>query len=149
VHGSAFTSMLAILSRQLKVLGTALCSAGARRHSILRLGLKNVSGTKMMTAGQAHGAGIYTAPHMSTSVGYCRNHVGGKRGGAAGGSGRGGGGGAGGSMFLEGSITCMAICEIIDATICGKPTIKRSGGIWVIEDDDYINTVREGRGGLG
>lgn len=131
--------MLAILSRQLKVLGTALCSAGARRHSILRLGLKNVSGTKMMTAGQAHGAGIYTAPHMSTSVGYCRNHVGGKR----------GGGGAGGSMFLEGSITCMAICEIIDATICGQPTIKRSGGIWVIEDDDYINTVREGRGGLG
>eukprot|EP01047_Picozoa_sp_COSAG01_P038369 COSAG01_NODE_3110_length_6571_cov_218.696539_6_plen_292_part_00 len=66
-----------------------------------------------------------------------------------GGGGRGGGGGAGGLMFLEGSITCMAICEIIDATIGGKPTIKRSGGIWVIEDDDYINTVREGRGGLG
>eukprot|EP01048_Picozoa_sp_COSAG05_P022216 COSAG05_NODE_4364_length_1549_cov_44.082759_1_plen_93_part_10 len=34
----------------------------------------------------------------------------------------------------------MAICEIIDATINGKPTIKRAGGIWVIENDDHITT---------
>ena len=35
----------------------------------------------------------------------------------------------------------MAICEIIYATINGKPTIKRAGGgIWVIENDDHITT---------
>eukprot|EP01048_Picozoa_sp_COSAG05_P035953 COSAG05_NODE_15917_length_358_cov_0.594595_1_plen_75_part_00 len=34
----------------------------------------------------------------------------------------------------------MAICEVVDTTINGKPTIKRSGNIWVVENDDYVTT---------
>lgn len=42
-------------------------------YSIMRNGLKNYSGTDMMTHGQALGAGIYLASNISTSLGYCRN----------------------------------------------------------------------------
>jgi hypothetical protein len=103
-------------------------------HSILRLGLKNVSNTKMMTAGAAHGSGVYCAPNMSTSVGYCRGLNAGPPVKAKGGR------HADGSVFLTGQISVMAICELVDATINGKPTIKKSGGIWVVENDDHINT---------
>lgn len=41
-------------------------------HSILRQGLLNCSGTKLMTTGQAYGPGIYLAPDSSTSMGYAR-----------------------------------------------------------------------------
>ena len=44
-------------------------------HSIVRCGLKNVSNTNMMTAGAAHGAGIYCAPDMGTSIGYMKSSV--------------------------------------------------------------------------
>ena len=39
-------------------------------HSIIRCGLKNVSNTKLMTAGAACGAGIYTSTNMATSLSY-------------------------------------------------------------------------------
>jgi hypothetical protein len=42
-------------------------------YSIMRNGLKNYSGTSMMAHGQAYGSGIYLAPNISTSLGYCRN----------------------------------------------------------------------------
>lgn len=53
-------------------------------HSILRVGLKNYSGTDLMSTGksltdvlsqwvgQAYGAGIYLSPSSSTSLGYAR-----------------------------------------------------------------------------
>jgi hypothetical protein len=97
-------------------------------HAIVRAGLKNVSGTAMMTAGQAHGAGTYTSPDMGTSMGYSQIQM------------RGGGDGkaaAGGHRdFLVAPVFCMAICEIIDT----GSSIKRSGSIWVVPDNDHINT---------
>lgn len=39
-------------------------------HAILRHGLKNLSNTSKMSAGAAHGSGIYLAPELSTSIGY-------------------------------------------------------------------------------
>ncbi|MCJ7637139.1 MAG: hypothetical protein MUO21_06575, partial [Nitrososphaeraceae archaeon] len=42
----------------------------ANWYSILRNGLKNCSGSKLMTAGQAHGAGIYLSDNIQVSYGY-------------------------------------------------------------------------------
>ncbi|KAF8386396.1 hypothetical protein PRIPAC_75538, partial [Pristionchus pacificus] len=39
-------------------------------HSIIRSGLKNMSGTKYMTSGAAYGSGIYLSNLISTSFGY-------------------------------------------------------------------------------
>ncbi|GMS79290.1 hypothetical protein PENTCL1PPCAC_1465, partial [Pristionchus entomophagus] len=39
-------------------------------HSIIRSGLKNMSGTKYQLVGAAYGAGIYLSPQMSTSYHY-------------------------------------------------------------------------------
>merc|ERR1712216_126818 len=47
-------------------------SAAENWHSILRNGLKNASNTNLMSAGAVHGAGIYMAKNMSTSIGYAR-----------------------------------------------------------------------------
>jgi hypothetical protein len=41
-------------------------------YSIMRNGLKNYSGTALMSAGQACGPGIYLAKDMNASLGYCR-----------------------------------------------------------------------------
>ena len=40
-------------------------------YSIMRNGLKNYSGTNMMTTGQAHGPGVYLGADMNTSSSYC------------------------------------------------------------------------------
>jgi hypothetical protein len=45
-------------------------------HSILRTGLKNMSGSKYQANGAAYGAGIYLAADSSTSLGYCRQSAG-------------------------------------------------------------------------
>ncbi|ARF10022.1 ubiquitin-conjugating enzyme E2 [Indivirus ILV1] len=42
----------------------------ANWYSITRNGLKNCSGTKLMTAGAAHGAGIYLSDNIQVSYGY-------------------------------------------------------------------------------
>ena len=82
----------------------------------------------MMTTGAAHGAGIYTATDMGTSLGYMK---------VGGGGGRGGAGGEDGQRFLDtDSMCCMAICEIIDT----GSSIKKSGGIWVVANDDHLTT---------
>lgn len=47
-------------------------SQSSNWYSILRNGLKNFSGTKMMSNGQAYGAGIYLATEINTSLGYCK-----------------------------------------------------------------------------
>jgi len=40
-------------------------------YSIMRNGIKVCSNTKMMTAGAAHGVGIYTSDNFNTSLTYC------------------------------------------------------------------------------
>ncbi|GMR31274.1 hypothetical protein PMAYCL1PPCAC_01469, partial [Pristionchus mayeri] len=40
-------------------------------HSIIRSGLKNMSGTKYMLVGAAYGDGIYLSNHLATSHKYC------------------------------------------------------------------------------
>jgi len=39
-------------------------------YSIFRNGLRNLSNSGMMTAGAAHGAGIYASNNLQTSYGY-------------------------------------------------------------------------------
>ena len=90
-------------------------------HSILRMGLKNYSNTKYMSAGAAHGAGIYTAEQSSTSLGYCR--------------------GGQGSMTWKGSIfgqdvCCMALCEIVGP----KSQWDKNNGMYVISDEESVAT---------
>jgi len=41
-------------------------------HAILRTGLRNLSNTKLMTTGAAHGAGIYLSTSATMSMGYAR-----------------------------------------------------------------------------
>lgn len=41
-------------------------------YSIMRNGLKNLSGTQLMSCGAAYGPGIYLSGVMSYSMGYCR-----------------------------------------------------------------------------
>jgi len=43
-------------------------------YSIMRNGLKICSQTKLMTAGAAHGTGVYLSDDFNTSSGYCRNN---------------------------------------------------------------------------
>ncbi|GMS79292.1 hypothetical protein PENTCL1PPCAC_1467 [Pristionchus entomophagus] len=40
-------------------------------HSIIRSGLKNMSGTKYQLVGAVHGKGIYLSPHLTFSYSYC------------------------------------------------------------------------------
>eukprot|EP01103_Thecamoeba_quadrilineata_P016279 TRINITY_DN539_c1_g1_i2.p1 TRINITY_DN539_c1_g1~~TRINITY_DN539_c1_g1_i2.p1 ORF type:complete len:772 (+),score=138.52 TRINITY_DN539_c1_g1_i2:166-2316(+) len=102
-------------------------------HCILRLGLKNFSGTKNQLNGAAYGAGIYLSPNASTSLGYtfrtmnqhprtkskdnskpiqnCSN------------------------KFLDSNrINCIALCEVINKGI------KRNATIWVQPEEDNVVT---------
>eukprot|EP01084_Bolivina_argentea_P031267 57871_1 len=90
-------------------------------HSILRMGLKNYSNTKYMSAGAAYGSGVYCAEHSATSLGYCTR-------------------GAGG-MTWKGSrfganVCCMALCEIVGP----KSTWDKGNGIYVISDEACVAT---------
>jgi hypothetical protein len=42
-------------------------------HSILRNGIKNMSGTRFMSSGQAHGAGVYASNDLHLAYGYGGN----------------------------------------------------------------------------
>ena len=90
-------------------------------HSILRMGLKNYSNTKYMSAGAAYGQGIYTAENSSTSLGYCNNR--------------------GCTMTWKGSkfgsnISCMALCEIIGT----QSQWKKGSNIYVINKEECVAT---------
>jgi poly [ADP-ribose] polymerase 6/8 len=113
-------------------------------HSILRNGLKNCSNTKYMTAGAAHGPGIYLAPDSGTSLGYSmrgaqvpggppqpikraipssgplkRQDV--------------------GNRCLEGMETLfmLAVCEVIAHSSLQK---HRNGQIWVMPNEEMVLT---------
>ncbi len=73
------------------------------RHSILRHGLRNASGTKLQLNGAAYGAGIYLSPAASVSLGYSAMHGRNTAGTASSAS----------AEFLDGShFSCIAICEV-------------------------------------
>ena len=92
-------------------------------HSILRNGLKNYSNTKYMSTGAVHGAGIYFARNMATSMGYCQSR----------------------SSLMEwrnsgigkSGCTIMALCEIIN-----RPSDFTTNGsdIVVVPQDEYVIT---------
>lgn len=80
-------------------------SALGNWHSIMRQGLKNMSGTPAMVNGAAYGNGVYLAPDSGTSFGYMRYESGWKN-----------------SMFKSSDLGCMAICEIIKhPCLSGQP----------------------------
>merc|ERR1712146_15448 len=94
-------------------------------HCILRVGLKNASGTKLQVNGSAYGKGIYLSPAASTSFNYSRMY-----------GGRGKSSKDDGNRFLHGKdLHCIAICEVIDTN-----EIKKSGQIWVVPNADHVVT---------
>eukprot|EP01059_Diplonema_ambulator_P000347 TRINITY_DN10282_c0_g1_i1.p1 TRINITY_DN10282_c0_g1~~TRINITY_DN10282_c0_g1_i1.p1 ORF type:complete len:782 (+),score=148.22 TRINITY_DN10282_c0_g1_i1:231-2348(+) len=99
-------------------------SGSGNWHAILRLGLKNYSNTSMMSAGAAHGPGIYLAKDISTSIGYMREA---KKGWAN-------------SALLGDSITCIALCEVVDERKEQNTKCHDHGGIYVVEDEDLVST---------
>jgi len=116
--------------------GSDFCFHGsppANWHCILRQGLKNASGTSLMTSGQAHGPGIYLARDSSTSAGYsgreCR---------------RGGNPPPGPAMEREvtgerlhdpDSFSMLAICEVAQV-----PSLKKCGNVWVCRQEAAVVT---------
>jgi len=89
-------------------------------HSILRNGLRNMSNTKNMLHGAAHGAGIYLAPNAGTSQGYMRSGTGWSK-----------------SQFGS-SLSCLAMCEVINhPDVYGR---DHNQWCYVAKEDDYVMT---------
>lgn len=95
-------------------------------NSILRDGLKNMSGTKMQIHGAAHGHGIYLARDSQTSYGYSQG----------GGSYRSGGTQQWGSSQVKGTPKILALCEVID----DKKQYKDYNWGIVVQGEDYVAT---------
>eukprot|EP01087_Luapelamoeba_hula_P022335 TRINITY_DN7973_c0_g1_i1.p1 TRINITY_DN7973_c0_g1~~TRINITY_DN7973_c0_g1_i1.p1 ORF type:complete len:784 (+),score=143.95 TRINITY_DN7973_c0_g1_i1:56-2407(+) len=88
-------------------------------HSILRVGLLNLSGTKLMTTGQAYGPGVYLAPDSGTSMGYARTGAAWSK-----------------SKFGDSSLVCLAIAEVVkhpEAPHTANP-------YYVVRNADYVAT---------
>jgi hypothetical protein len=105
-------------------------------HAILRTSLRNMSNSKYMSAGAAHGAGIYFAENQSTSMGYCTSrgvpqYVTSRSGGSA-------NGWKHSRFYRSGAGTmCMALCEVVD----NRPKFTHSnGGIFVVPQEEYVVT---------
>lgn len=93
-------------------------SATGNWHSILRTGLKNLSNTKYMTAGAAHGPGVYLGLTSATSLSYCGKVK-----------------GWGKSRFGS-NVQVMALCEVVNQD---QGLNKHSWG-FVVPDDRIVNT---------
>lgn len=106
-------------------------SAPGNWHCILRSGLKNYSNTPLMSAGAAHGPGIYTAKTINTSLGYM------------------------GQATIKWDkatfiphnqgIVAISLCELVNeakdkSSVTGQPTLKDCGEIVTVQDEDLINT---------
>ena len=90
-------------------------------------GLKNYSGTKMMSTGSALGSGIYTAEGISTAMNYARSDRGWEN-----------------SMFGS-TLTLIFLCEIIDRP--SDFTNETNGyfgasNVYVIPNENYVITRR-------
>lgn len=99
-------------------------------HSILRNGLRNVSGTTLQVNGAAYGKGVYLSPHSSVSVSYSNMN---------------GNSTSGGilynmsdtdeSKFLDReSMRCIAVCQVANTGI------QKNGNIWVQPDENAVFT---------
>jgi poly [ADP-ribose] polymerase 6/8 len=86
-------------------------------HSILRVGLKNMSGTAGQMNGAAFGSGVYLAPHSSTSAGYMQFFQGWPK-----------------STLFSKNLGCMAVCEIITK----KDEVKQPKPHYVIPNEELI-----------
>jgi poly [ADP-ribose] polymerase 6/8 len=94
-------------------------SAFPNWHSILRNGLKNLSGTALMTTGAVYGNGIYMAADSNTSIGYARSGVGWEK-----------------SIYNEGgnsNLQLLALCEVINAGYKANP-------YYVVANEDHVIT---------
>jgi poly [ADP-ribose] polymerase 6/8 len=94
-------------------------SAACNWHSILRCGLKNMSGSKGQINGAAYGSGVYLANDATTSFSYLKYA-----------------GMWNKSMFAEKSqqLGVMALCEII------KDKSVKTSPYYVVPDDSMIAT---------
>jgi len=118
-----------IFRKHKKEHGTVFAFHGSRIanwHGILRRGLINASGTKMMSCGAAYGNGIYLSPAAQTSFGYS----------GAGYNAAGHTSGAGKNRYLDCTkpLTCIAVCEVVNKDI------NRNGDIWVHPHQDMVST---------
>eukprot|EP01127_Copromyxa_protea_P014223 TRINITY_DN3918_c0_g1_i2.p1 TRINITY_DN3918_c0_g1~~TRINITY_DN3918_c0_g1_i2.p1 ORF type:complete len:560 (-),score=88.31 TRINITY_DN3918_c0_g1_i2:72-1751(-) len=106
-------------SAEKKIKGSIMTYHGSgwgNWHSIVRGGLKNLSGTTLMSTGQAYGAGIYLAKDSSTSVGYAKS-------------------GSSWPKSKMGSIglQCLSLCELINNNYIPNP-------YYVVANEDHIVT---------
>jgi poly [ADP-ribose] polymerase 6/8 len=96
-------------------------------HCVLRLGLRNATGTKLQVNGAAYGNGIYLSPHAGTSFTYSKMS-GNNQGTPSFGS--------GGNRFLQGKdVFCVAMCEVIDTA-----DIRKKELIWVCPHEEHVLT---------
>jgi hypothetical protein len=89
-------------------------------HSILRMGLKNMSHTPEMMHGAAFGKGIYLALDSGTSVLY---------------SARSGSGGFWRNSMFESGFTCLAVCEVLNT-----PSLPEPKPYYVIPNESIVCT---------
>lgn len=92
-------------------------SAAENWHSILRNGLRNLSGTDLQRNGAAYGSGVYMAKDSSTSFSYSRV-----------------GSNWPHSKFGTSSLLCLAIAEVAKGP--GVPTVPNP--YYVVSQDQYI-----------
>ena len=75
-------------------------------HAILRTGLRNLSGTDLMSTGAVYGNGIYLAAESGTSIGYAQSF-------------------RGWNLSSHGNpgdeFRCMALCEVVNAGYTANP----------------------------
>lgn len=92
-------------------------------HSILREGLRVLSGTKFMSSGQVYGAGIYLARNITTSLPYSSVSKGSWQGSEA-------------YRHPQG-YTVLALCEVVNDPAVYK---DHNGDILTVMDEDVITT---------
>ncbi len=91
-------------------------SALSNWHSILRTGLKNMSGTSGQVNGAAYGSGVYLAANSSVSFSYMRYAQGWKN-----------------SQFGNSNLACLSMVEVID-------DVKKPNPYYVIPNEDLLMT---------
>lgn len=110
--------------------GTKFAFHGSRAenwHSILRVGLRNLSGTKDQLNGNAHGNGIYFACDANVSCGYSSKQMGTVRTEAR---------KRDAYAYIDGSeMMCVALCEIVN-----DGCIKDHNWCWTVEKEENVMT---------